>query len=472
MASLFDVDKKATILDPCFGEGAFIKACLSKGYTNICGYELDEKLYKTVKEKYPHITLYNKDFLSLNSTQQYDVIIMNPPYIRHEKINELQNYGITKESLAENDIFHQLPKSANLYMYFIFKAISLLKDSGELIVIFPCSWLKSRSGKTFEKELYSKCSLKKQIHITGEVFKQKALVEVMILNLVKDNISNIAEIEELEIINGQISDTSLDVSENKIGFGVKFEKYATVRRGLTTGFNFMFVNPKLKSDLSHELLTPIISSPKAVSGYSTKKSKTDNLLTIPSDIKLTGELQEYIEEFGVHILNNKTPKTLYDKIKKNVPWYNIKSFDSKGIVFSYFVRNDMKFIDNKHGTLVRDNFYVIYPQIDAMLFFSLLNNYYTYYQLEKYGKKYGAGLLKIQKYDIEELSFPNINHMSEEDKKRLIGLGILLSDKSNPTYIDEITQIIALYSDTTYEEITVQYQGIRKHRLQGYVNGN
>lgn len=472
MTSLFDVDKKATILEPCFGEGAFIKSCLSKGYRNICGYELDEKLYKSVKKKYPHIALHNQDFLSLNAEQQYDIIIMNPPYIRHEKINELHNYGITKELLAKNDIFHKLPKSANLYMYFIFKAISLLKNSGELIVIFPCSWLKSRSGRTFEKALYSKCSLKKQIHISGEVFEQKALVEVVILALVKGNISNEAEIKELEIINGQISDTSLDISEKKIGFGIKFEKYATVRRGLTTGFNSMFVNPKLKSDLSCELLTPIISSPKSVNGYSTKNSKTDTLLTISSNVILKGELQEYIKVFEEHILNSKAPKTLYEKIKKNVPWYNIKPFDSKGIVFSYFVRNDMKFINNKQGTLVRDNFYVIYPQIDNMLLFALLNNYYTYFQLEKCGKKYGAGLLKIQKYDIEGLTFPNIDHISKEDIKRLIDLAILLHDKSNPIYIDEITRIIALYSDTAYEEITVQYQRIKKYRLEGCANVN
>lgn len=57
--------------------------------------------------------------------------------------------------------------------------------------------------------------------------------------------------------------------------------------------------------------------------------------------------------------------------------------NGKGIVFSYFVRNDMKFIMNNLGYLVRDNFYIIKAQIDEYLMFALLNNYYTYYQLEK-----------------------------------------------------------------------------------------
>ena len=68
----------------------------------------------------------------------------------------------------------------------------------------------------------------------------------------------------------------------------------------------------------------------------------------------------------------------------------------------------MKFVMNETSAFARDNFYVIKPKVDKWVLFALLNNYYTYYQLELSGKRYGAGLLKLQRYDIEELTFAGI----------------------------------------------------------------
>lgn len=104
MVSLFNLDNTDAILDPCFGEGAFIEACLNQGFKNISGYELDENLYKEVKTTYPTLNLHNADFLNINYNGKYDGIIMNPPYIRQEKIDNLKPYGITKKILRKNAI--------------------------------------------------------------------------------------------------------------------------------------------------------------------------------------------------------------------------------------------------------------------------------------------------------------------------------------------------------------------------------
>ena len=52
MASLFSIDKESTILDPCFGEGAFISALINDGWNHIYGYEIDSTLYEKCKSKY------------------------------------------------------------------------------------------------------------------------------------------------------------------------------------------------------------------------------------------------------------------------------------------------------------------------------------------------------------------------------------------------------------------------------------
>jgi len=357
-------------------------------------------------------------------------------------------------------------------MYFIFKAIDLLKTKGQLVVIFPSSWLKTRSGKSFEKTLYSQCTLKQQIHISGEVFEKEALVDVVILDLIKGKVAIKPEIKNLEFTNKQLVDKGIFNVEDDLGFSESFSKYARIRRGLTTGFNAMFINPVVKESLSKEMLVPIISSPKAIKGFNTEDAEVDMLFSLSRDDELNDEISAYLTNWKKSILQKASPITLYKKIQQGVPWYLIKTIDSKGILFSYFVRNDMKFIDNDSGTLVRDNFYIIYPKINRMLLFALLNNYYTYYQLEKSGKKYGAGLLKLQRYDIEDLMFPDISQISSHDQVKICKLAEELSSEGDASLVRKITEIISSYSNVSYEEVTNWYSEIKKHRLEGYTNGN
>ncbi len=102
MISLFHIGIDSCVLDPCYGSGNFIKQLLSLGFNNIDGYEIDKTLYIKPQNEFKACNLYNQDFLSANISQKYDGIIMNPPYIRHEKIDELKEYGISKAVWRKN----------------------------------------------------------------------------------------------------------------------------------------------------------------------------------------------------------------------------------------------------------------------------------------------------------------------------------------------------------------------------------
>lgn len=467
MVSMFELKKDALILDPCFGAGAFLTAGMLQGFTNIEGYEIDKELYENVKRQFPRFGLYNDDFLKASNTRKYDGIIMNPPYIRQEKIDDLKILGITKTKLRKNKIYEQLPSTANMYMYFIFKALDLLKDDGEMVVIFPSSWMDARSGKAFQKALNSCATIIKQVHISGEVFEKSALVEVVILKLKKGSVKCKSEIVYLEATDDSICEVIKAADYEDLEFDIPFSQYASVRRGLTTGYNAMYINPTFKKEDSKAYLVSIISSPKSIVGYETKGAGVDDLLYVRNDKNLPDEVKKHIKKWEKKIRNTKAPKTLYQRMQKDKNWYKINWVDGKGIVFSYFVRNDMKFIMNNLGCLVRDNFYIIKAQIDEYLMFALLNNYYTYYQLEKSGKKYGAGLLKLQRYDIEALKFPDINFFSVDDRGELINLAKDLVHTGNKANITKITEIIAKYSEESFDMITNMYEKIRKFRLEG-----
>ncbi len=464
MVSLFTIKKDALVLDPCFGEGAFLSA-LQKAETNsVVGYEIDSKLYNKTKKKYPQYSLKNADFLQASSKKKYDGIIMNPPYVRHEKINDLAELGVCKDVLNCNDIFKGLPSTANLYMYFIIKAVSLLKKNGEMIVIFPGSWLQAKNGDGFSSALHKDCSVEKRIHISGDVFEESALVDVLILKLRKDGKNKVAEPEYIRFNNG-----ILEAYENKneaveINFKEPFSSISKVRRGLTTGCNGMFINPAFAYREMHT--RPIISSPKQIEGFSTKGAISDELLVVDSNNIKDEGVTSFIAQWKKRILADGKPETLVKKIKEQKEWYRLNLFDCHGIIFSYFVRNDMKFVYNDTDNMIRDNFYVLYPAIDRWVCFALLNNLYTFYQLECVGKKYGAGLLKIQRYDIENLHFPDVKAFSEDDMGELKKLGKKLAKTGDRKIIADITQVVSHYSDISYERISLKYNDIVKNRLE------
>lgn len=464
MVSLFELPKQAAIMDPCYGAGSFLDALLVAEYCNVTACEMDTSLFENTKEKYSQYRLIHDDFLKCDDSDAFDGIIMNPPYIRQEKIDELEPYGITKEALRANPIFAGLPSTANMYMYFIMKAIDLLKNNGQLIVIFPSSWMNARSGVEFQKTMLSKCGVEKQIHIHGDVFEREALVEVVILKLIKGR-TDIDTIEEyLESKDGTLRKVSTREVEAFKDFQYPFSKLATIKRGLTTGCNEMYINPEVISEDSR-CFKPIISSPKSIDGYTTLNARLDRLFC-PVENAVSDEISSYLDFWKNKIIQEQKPKTLYLKVNSTDKWYEIREICGEGILFSYFVRNDMKFVMNETGVLARDNFYVIKPKVDKWIMFALLNNYYTYYQLELRGKKYGAGLLKLQRYDIEGLYFPDYDSISDSDKKQMVALSHKLLESADVSVIDEITKLISKYSSINYEEIIERYATTKLNRLE------
>lgn len=464
MVKLLTVPKTASIIDPCFGGGAFLNALKKAEYTNVVGCEIDASLFQAGKNSYANMNLYNEDFLGRDESEKFDALIMNPPYVRHEKINDMKSLGVSKSVLATNPIFDKLPSTANLYMYFIVKGFEILKNKGEMVVIFPSSWIQARSGKTFQKMLNEYGCIERHINISGEIFEQDALVEVVILKIIKGKSDkSSAKPEYIRYIDGKLKKCKLNDRNISLDFDSPFSAIGKVRRGLTTGFNQMFINPELSAEKPY--IKSILSSPKDVNGFSTSGSKTDLLFACDESI-IDAEAREYITSWEGKIKQTNEPQTLLNKMSSREDWYKLALFDCKGIIFSYFVRNDMKFIFNESDSVIRDNFYVIYPMINPYLMFGLLNNYYTFYQLECCGKKYGAGLLKLQRYDIEDLYFPCIEKMSSVDIKKIISLAKKLIKSADKSVIDEITHVIASYSSISDEKIREMYLKKTNDRLE------
>ena len=84
--------------------------------------------------------------------------------------------------------------------------------------------------------------------------------------------------------------------------------------------------------------------------------------------------------------------------------------------------------------------------------------------MEKNGKTYGNNMLKIQKYDIDNLLIISPDTINEQDKENLRELSKALADFSDISKISDITSILARYYEI--ENIEKLFHETRKKRLE------
>lgn len=431
MVGLFTLPTGAKVLDPCFGRGVFLDALIGKGLYEVDGVELDEENFSSCRDREsPDCHLYHVDFFSFDARGRYDGVVMNPPYVRQEEIDGLvDRYGLSKETLR-GKAGGGLDGKANLYMYFTIQAFKALKEDGQMVVIFPNSWERNRSGRKFRQALSRLGRVEQHITVIGNPFQGEPIVDVEILKLRRgggtiDTVYKEIRIEGDNIAERKIQEPALLQFENVIPLSC----LAVVRRGKTTGCNRFFINPPVRS-----CVRDILSSPKDVTGFSTDNARIDKYLMLTSNSgTLPNEVQAYLRQCEDVILMMQWPKTLYRQVSRSEPWYVTAAMEPGHIVFPYIIRRSMRFIRNNRQLLARDNFYSIVSGVDTDLLMSLLNNYYVWYQLESVGKTYGNQMLKIQKYDVDNILVVNPDVIECSDKKELALLGGELASASAGT---------------------------------------
>ncbi len=463
MVGLFSIAEGAHVLDPCFGRGVFVMSLLENTGFLVDAVEIDKTTYAAFgNPNNDRCRLRNCDFFDVEGV--YDGIIMNPPYVRQEELDKLAPLGVTKQKLQSACWMMNISSKANLYMYFILRAILLLRDGGELIAIFPNSWKNTPVGKQFCGQMKLHGCITDFIDVEGEAFEGSPMVDVCILKYVK-GMSGEANYQTMRITqNDSLLIESVEQQKNEAySHLVRLCSIANIRRGITTGANKFFVNPPL---FTQTHIVYILSSPKDFTGYTTKHCRQDKLLAIKSGDNLSEEEETFIENSANVIIKEGKPLTLKSLVDEGQPWYYINVPQTAQIVFSYIVRNNLKFVLNEEKCNVRDNFYMISSRYNSLLLMALLNNYYVYKQLEKLGKSYGKGLLKLQKYDIDEIKIPHPETISEDDKTNLLHLANELVKSSDDCQIDAITNLLAPYYG--YKGVKEQYSKLKSKRLAHY----
>ncbi len=170
-------------------------------FSNVYGYDIDSNSVTLAKiiltqqyfqmtknsmfseEDFTHffnnvLQIHERDFIMENDTslRKFEIIIGNPPYIRHHGLNVTSMKRSRKKFLQELKPFFQgislkWDKKADLFIYFWLKAITFLKERGVIAFVLSRAWLSSRYAKPLEQVLESLFHLDLILELPLEVWK-------------------------------------------------------------------------------------------------------------------------------------------------------------------------------------------------------------------------------------------------------------------------------------------------------------
>lgn len=198
MVSLIGVGKDSQILEPSCGEGVFLHSLEKSGYCNISAYEIDS----TLKNPYKYVKY--ESFITSPTSDKFNVVIGNPPYIRWKNLeNEL------KKELYLSPLWKQYFNSLCDYLFiFILKSIEQLYDNGELIFICPEYWMNTthsctlrdymlKNGSISEIYLFKEAPLFEGVTSSFVIFKYIKSKRIQHISLYKYNKKGKPLFEEL-----------------------------------------------------------------------------------------------------------------------------------------------------------------------------------------------------------------------------------------------------------------------------------
>jgi len=178
-------EKRQKVLDVGVGEGVFAFAAYqrliqlgarsSAAQRQVHGAEIHRPAYEkfieqAARTKLSFPNIHCADFFSIEFPQ-VDAVLGNPPYVRRMYIDGIED--IRNLVLNEQDSPHlqEVSRLADLYVYFLLRAASQLKESGRLAVITADSWLNTQYGVAFKQFLRENFKVESLVSFDRQVFE-------------------------------------------------------------------------------------------------------------------------------------------------------------------------------------------------------------------------------------------------------------------------------------------------------------
>lgn len=425
------------VLEPSVGDGRFIDK-LKKYNCHIDAVELDEsKIKKLYKKKVDKVHLINQNFIkyALDSTQRYDLIIGNPPYITKKMLSEYDR------KLSLKLIKHwSLPESIfqNLWVSFVLGAVKLLKEkTGAIFFVLPFEFLQVHYAEKLRRFLEERFNIIEittfQESVFSDIEQDVCLVyltnclgqEPIVKYTTVKSIDNFKPIEYSEIkrnkplskwSNSILNDDEIELLKKLSNQYTRVASIGDISPGIVTGANSFFI---LKRSVVEKLgcqeyVIPIVQKSSTIGNmlvyteddYKSLLDSENNALMLNLNgvdrSSFTTELNEYILEGESAEIN-----TRY-KCSQRKRWYDVPIISSGDLMFFKRYNKLPRLMINEPKVFTTDISYNIrlYDRFDAKSVAFCFYNSLTITLCEYNGRFYGGGVGELVPSEFKSLCIP------------------------------------------------------------------
>lgn len=460
-ANLRTKNTKVRFLDPAFGTGVFFSALNNvfklTDIETATGYEIDKYYGNPARELWSKTNLkykiadFTKTVAPNKNKDKFNLIICNPPYVRHHHINYNKE---NLQALAFEKAQIKISGLAGLYCYFIALAHSWMQINGIACWLIPSEFMDVNYGQAIKEYLLNEVTLL-QVHRfdPNNVQFDDALVSSTIVWFKNKKSSKKHQVKftigssitkpryekeiSIEILDKETKWTRFPIQSQRFKqINSKLGDFFTIKRGIATGDNKFFIIPltQIKQlNLPIEYFRPILPSPRYLDEsevYADKKGHPkirqqlfvlDCKLPIETIKESCPNLYIYLQE---GIRKGVTERYL---CKNRKIWYAQESRKESIFYCTYIGRSDKKgknpfrFILNHSKAIVSNSYLILYPksnlqkQIDAnpMLSYQIIKalNQITGRNMIDEGRVYGGGMYKLEPKELSKVFVSDLNNL-------------------------------------------------------------
>lgn len=439
------------LFDPAVGAGAFQLAAKSLGCRfKHYGHEIDSAAISEARtaglsdSDLAGVRL--EDFLAHPYPERsVSAVVANPPYLRHHRLGDDRKRFLRQYSARL--LGTSLDGRTGLHVYFLIKALSMLRAGGRLSFILPAD---SFEG-IFSKQLWSWVTRNYRLDAVISFTKEASPFPGVDTNPLIVCLANSAPSNSFPWAQCTRSDDSLErwfagefrtqvrgvmahareLSE-ALATGLSratpsraqldgrpLGDFARVVRGIATGANDFFYMTRESArqhNIPDEYLLPAVSKTRDVPEDTVDAAlmreletsgKPNLLLSIgaTAENSLPPALRRYLEK-GARLGLSERPL-----IRTRKPWYKMETRSpAPRFLFAYLGRRRARFIDNRIGAMPLSGFLCVYPKDRSrdgtQRLWAALSDQRTIDNLGLVGKSYGGGAIKVEPRSLERLIIP------------------------------------------------------------------
>jgi len=453
--SLLPKHQKVSFLDPAIGTGAFYSALQNIFPDNriraAVGYEIDRHYAEPAIELWndTKLNIHIADFTTQPPQKRFDLVICNPPYVRHHHIPSTDKARLQIRSHLASG--HQLGGLAGLYCHFMLQANMWMNDGAIAGWLIPSEFMDVNYGIAAKHYLLETVTLL-QIHRfdPNDVQFADALVSSAVVWI--QNTPPPKGHRVRFTFGGSLSQPRIDrtVPVSILGSEHKWTRFPKnkarnqpdgpvigdlfkIRRGIATGGNkhFILTDTEIhRRQLPMQFFKPILPSPRyltndiVLAGQDGAPNLDQRLFLL--DIPLTeSEIKKEHSSLWAYLQEIKS-EGIHERYlcRHRSPWYSQEKRPTAPIVCTYMGRGDTKskrpfrFILNESNATVANVYLAMYatptlqtiidadPDIIRVIWSEL--NALKPEDLLCEGRVYGGGLHKLEPKELAKVAVPNL----------------------------------------------------------------